>query len=319
MYSPFRKCYPLKVTRKSHHRSLRSHVRVFEYFSDVLMILLLWAGGYVNFIDFSSSLHQQFLKPRSYSKLYMRDKVSLNPPPPPPPPYYFLTTDTVHLVGVYSLFPLLGCHCRSFVSLHRCPSCGTFTSTTSKIAGRSPLSCFVCGKDLPPGCPYNRKISTACDKKGGSPSRPTTDYFHTDGESCRPCRIEDDASCDCNDCDARAVFDLSGQGVEEFCFCEPCFFSQRASVLRAGVAFEQRNKNQVSTGSAYRSASASEGSPQSANSVRGSPQSASSPASARGAGSPQHTGSPHNAVGATQTAKSASSSRGGKGKRARVD
>ena len=89
---------------------------------------------------------------------------------------------------------------------------------------------------VPPGTPYNRKVSSPSDKQGGASSRPTTDYFHTDGKSCRPHLIKGNTTgVACLDCDAIAIYDLSGKDVEEFFYCEHCFLVQRVDVVRAGV------------------------------------------------------------------------------------
>ena len=47
------------------------------------------------------------------------------------------------------------------------------------------------------------------------------------------------------DCGRPAVFDLSGQGEIEFCFCEICFYEQRAIVVRSAVLLLQQNRSRV--------------------------------------------------------------------------
>lgn len=67
-------------------------------------------------------------------------------------------------------------------------------------------NCLVCGEGLPPSCTYNRKMSTASDEQGGPLSEaPTTHYLQADGVSCRPKRVEDDATSDCHACKDEAL------------------------------------------------------------------------------------------------------------------
>ena len=70
------------------------------------------------------------------------------------------------------------------------------------VHGRPPLDCLVCGEDLPPGSTRDRNMSaTADDAERLSSKAPITEYFHADGESCRPTRVGDDATSECNnDC-----------------------------------------------------------------------------------------------------------------------
>ena len=83
-----------------------------------------------------------------------------------------------------------------------------------------------------------------------------TDYFHTDGESCRPALIDDDTNgAKCHECQNTAIFDLSGHGVEEFYSCQECFFIQMADVVRAGVTFIQQSNLCARSITAYRSPS----------------------------------------------------------------
>ena len=205
------------------------------------------------------------------------------------------------------------------LALHRCPSCGTFISTTSMLPGRPSLNCFVCGVDLPPGTPYTRKIACTSDKQVGASSRPTTDCFHTDGESRRPFLIDDDTKgAKCDDCQNTAIFDLSGQGVEEFSSCQECFFIPRADVVRAGATFIQQSNLRVRSITAYRSPSSGGGSPQGVRSLLSAtphPRT-SSTSSPKGAGAANAAG---NVSVPSSFAKAPGSSRAGKGKRPRVE
>lgn len=211
------------------------------------------------------------------------------------------------------------------LGLHSCPPCGIFNSTTSLLPRRPPLNCFVCRVDLPPGTPCNRKVASTSDKQGAASSRPTTDYVHTDGESCRPVLIDDGRNCaKCHDCQNTTIFDLSGHGVEEFYPCQECFFIERADIVRAGVTFIQQSNLHVRSITAYRSPSSVGGSPHGVRSLRSatapprtlSTSSPKSPEGAKGAGAANAAA---NLSVLSPSAKAPGSSRAGNGKRPRVE
>lgn len=111
----------------------------------------------------------------------------------------------------------------------------SYTSTTSQVTDKRPLKCHVCGNDLTPGSPYRKKAAHATDEQGGASSAPPRmEYFHLDGGACRPNEVEENSTMKCSDFGDLAVDDVAGDGDADFMNYAPCFYTQRADVLRAG-------------------------------------------------------------------------------------